>query len=100
MGALDIAVTGMASAEVRLAASAHNVANLVTENVRPLRTTQVSVEPGAGSVAFAQQTALPEPVDYAQEFVQQVLASLQYRASARVVATDAAMRGSLLDLFA
>ena len=100
MGAMDIAVTGMASAEVRLAASAHNVANLVTERVHPLRTTQLSVGEQSGSVALSRQTALPELVDTAEELVQQVLASLQYRASARVVQTDAAMRGSLLDLFA
>jgi hypothetical protein len=55
---------------------------------------------GGGAVAGSAQTPAPEPVDLAHEVVEQILASVQLRASARVFATAADLRGSLVDLLA
>lgn len=99
MGALEIAATGMRSAEVRLGASAHNVANLTTADFRPLRTVQTALE-GGGSVAVSRQEAQPREVDYAREVVEQLLAASQFRASLRVFAVAAENDRHLVDLLA
>lgn len=99
MDPLTIAASGMRSAELRLAASAHNVANFTTPAFRPLRATQTSVEAG-GSVATVRQSPVPEEVDLAREFVDQILASVQYTASLRVISAVSETRGALVDLFA
>ncbi len=99
MDPLTIALSGMRSAELRLAASAHNVANLATSSFRPLRATQVSLS-GGGSAAQVRQEASPREVDLAREIVDQMTASLQFDASLRVIDVTARMRGSLVDLLA
>ena len=99
MDALAIAASGIRSAALRHAASAHNVANLATPSFRPLRTTQVSIEHG-GSVAHARQTPTAEEVDLAREYVEQIRAALQFKGSLRVLALGSALRGSLIDLVA
>ncbi len=98
MDVLGIALTGMQSAGTRVAVSAHNVANLLTEDFRPQRAVQSSV-PGGGSRTRVQQSDRPEPVSIAREVVGQIEASVQYSASARVFQVGAEMRGSLVDLF-
>ena len=99
MGALRIAASGVRAAELRMAASAHNVANLTTPDFRPLRTVQRS-SPAGGAVASSFQEPAPRPVELARELVDQMLAAAQLRASLRVFVVDAEVRGSLLDLFA
>lgn len=89
----------MRSAQVHLAGSAHNVANLLTPSFQPLRSVQTSLASG-GSVAVSQQEASPRPVDLADEFVTQMLASLQWNASLRAVEVGQEMQGQLVDLFA
>lgn len=92
-----IAVSGFRSATVRLAASAHNVANLGTEVFRPLRTEQVA-RAGGGSDAVVTRAEQPEPVDLAHEFVEQIRARFQAQASLRVVGEVQKMHGRLIDL--
>ena len=97
MSALGIAASGMRSAELRLAVSAHNVANWTTPSFRPLRADQSSVA-GGGSAVEVRQLADPEEVDLARELIDQILARVQFQASAGVFATAAEIRGTLLDL--
>ena len=99
MGALSIAASGLRSAELRLAASAHNVANLTTPSFRPLRTIQTSLE-GGGSSAQVRQEPRAREVDLAHEVVEQMLATYQFKASARTFAVVAETRGHLVDLLA
>lgn len=99
MDPLSIAASGMRSAEIRLAASAHNVANLTTPSFRPLRVHQTSLE-GGGSVASARQEPVAREVDLTREFVDQILASLQFNASLRVLSVSSETRGRLVDLLA
>lgn len=96
---LSIALSGMRSAETRLAASAHNVANFSTEGFRPLRIHASTLE-GGGSTSRAEAVALPEDVDLARELVDQMLAGHQFEASLRVLGAGAEMLGRVLDVFA
>lgn len=99
MEALGIALSGMQSATTRVAVSAHNVANLLSEDFRPQRAVQSSLSSG-GSQARVEQSRDPAPVSLAREVVGQIEASTQYSASARVFAVGAEMRGTLLDMLA
>ena len=89
----------MQSAVVRLRNSAHNVANLSTPDFKNHRTLQESQE-GGGSRATILIDPEPREVSLANEFVEQSLASIQYKASVRVVKTELDLKGSLLDAFA
>ena len=100
MDALLIAATGMRSAERRLAVSAHNVANLRTENFQPLEAHQRDLPDGAGSEVLVSQSPQPLDVDLIQETVEQLLASVQFRASAGAFQIAADARGRLFDMFA
>ena len=84
--ALSNAVSGLHSSQKRLAASSHNVANLLTDDFQPLRTVQSERRDG-GSSAQVERAASPQPVNLAREFVSQTLASLQFRASLRTLDT-------------
>jgi flagellar hook protein FlgE len=97
--ALSISRSGMQSAVVRLRNSAHNVANLSTPDFKNHRTLQESQE-GGGSRATTLIDLEPREVSLANEFVEQSLASIQYKASVRVVKTELDLKGSLLDAFA
>ena len=96
MDVAHIALSGIQAGFVRLGASAHDVANLVTEDFRP-RTHQVAVE-GGGTRAFVERQPTPEQVDLAAEWVDQMRASHQILASLRVLSVDAHLRGVLLDV--
>ncbi len=98
MDALGIALTGMQGAERRIAVSANNLANFLTEDFRPQRAVQNS-KPGGGTRVRVQRADRPERVDLAREAVDQIQASVQYGTSARVFAVGADMRGRLVDLF-
>jgi flagellar hook protein FlgE len=97
MDALAVAASGVRSAEVRLAASAHDVANLTTPSFRPLRADQTALAEG-GSVVHVSQEPAPREVDLARELVEQMLAALQLKGSLRVLATASELRGQLVDL--
>ena len=99
METLGIALSGMQSAETRLAVSAHNVANLLTEDFRPQRVHQ-SQAPNGGAQTRVLQSQNSEPVSLEREIVSQIQAKTAYTASARVFAVGAEMQGALLDIFA
>jgi flagellar hook protein FlgE len=94
----SIAISGFQSATLRLGASAHNLANLNTEDFRPLRTEQVALESG-GSAAVNTQSPEPEEVDIAHEFVEQIRARFQAEASLGVLSGVLQTHGRLIDLF-
>jgi flagellar basal-body rod protein FlgC len=99
MDPLAIAASGIRSAQQRLAASAHNVANLTTPAFRPLETVQSSVR-GGGAAAITRQAASPGEVDLSRELVEQILARTQFQGSLRVISVASEMHGSLVDLLA
>lgn len=96
---LSIARSGMQSSSVRMRNSAHNVANFATPEFKNHRTEQVSLSSG-GSSASTSVDARPQEVSLAREAVEQIRATVQYKASARIMTADEEMRGSLFDAFA
>jgi hypothetical protein len=99
MSAVHVALTALQSAELRMAASAHNLANLGTERFHPLRAEQ-SALPDGGVVTRISQAPGPEEVSLAREFVSQIEARTQFLASLRTLAADRETKGSLLDVLA
>ena len=97
MEALGIALSGMQGAQTRIAVSAHNVANWLTEDFRPQRVVQ-SARSGGGVDARVRTEPAPRRPSLEREIVGQMQASTQYSASARVFQVGAEMRGSLVDL--
>jgi flagellar hook protein FlgE len=91
------ALSGLRAAGVRLRSSAHNVANLLTEDFHPQRVVQ-EAEASGGVSTRIERSARPAEVDLASELVDQQLASLQGRACLRVLDTQFDILGSLLDL--
>lgn len=94
--AMNIAVSGMRAASTSFAASAANLANL--ESVSPGQ----QVTPAPGSVPFANLQGLivaPE-IDPAREVVNQLTASLAYRANIATFKTAQRMEKTLLDALA
>jgi len=98
MGTLGIALSGMQSAEKRIAVSAHNIANLLTEDFRPQSAVQ-SASPAGGSEARIRTAPKPAPVSLEREIVGQIQAKTQYSASARVFQVGAELQGILFDTF-
>jgi len=96
---LSVALSGIESAQRRVQVASQNIANLNTKDFHPIRAQQSSVASG-GSVLETERSPEPEPVSVAGEYVGMDLAAVQAKASARVVATDLDLLGSLLDLHA
>ena len=84
---------------MRLSASAHNVANLTTQDVRPLRAIQTEIVEGGATTRLARATT-PAPVDLVHETLERSRATLQYTASLRLLAVEFDLRGQLVDLLA
>lgn len=95
--AISTALSGIRSGSKKIDAASHNVANLLTEDFKPLRATQSEVAEG-GSRATLEQSATPETVDVAKEVVNATLGGLQMRASAQVLETKLGLIGNLLDI--
>lgn len=99
MDTLGIALSGMRSAGTRVAVSAHNVANLLTDGFRPQRVVQTAQASGGSQAAVATSSS-PAPVELEREIVGQIEAEAQFKASARVLEVGLELRGSLLDILA
>jgi flagellar hook protein FlgE len=102
-----IAISGMAAASTRLAASAHNVANATTPGFAPARADQVEIS-GGGTAARVSYGAPPSDanaetasgVDLAEEAVNQLAAGIAFAANAAVLRASRSMSKSLLDVMA
>ena len=93
----SIAISGIQSAQLRLNASAHNVANLTTPSFRPLRVEQSAVA-GGGSTARVTRSPDPSEVDLVREIIDQIRAKTQFMSSVRFAAVAVETRGTLVDL--
>jgi flagellar hook protein FlgE len=90
-----IALSGLGAATLRLDVAAHNIANAQTPGFRPQAVRQ-SADP-AGGVTTAVGPAGAGGVDLAHEVVDQLVATYSFAANLRVVTTERAMMGTLLD---
>ncbi|MCP4006049.1 MAG: flagellar basal body rod protein [bacterium] len=94
---LSKALSGIHAAKRQIRASSHNVANMLTEGFRPLRSHQSEVQSGGARTTVTRSTE-PSEVDLAREIVTSNLAAVQARASARALETELGLIGGLLDI--
>ena len=92
------ALSGLAAASLQLQSSAHNIANTQTPDLRRRRVQQTA-EPSAGVRASVETAAVPGDA-LAEDIVNQMAASVVYRANLQVLRTDRSLTGSLLDVLA
>jgi flagellar hook-associated protein FlgK len=91
----SIARSGMAAAQLSLDSSAHNIANQATPAFRRQRVEQAAL-PDGGVEARVSQAEQPGQ-DLASDLVQQKVSLYAFKANARVLETQDALLGSLLD---
>lgn len=93
----SIGTSGMQAAQLRLDASAHNVANMNTPRFQRQVVDQQATPGGAG-VTGSVRRSQEEGVALEQEAVEQMSATYAFKASLQVVKTQDQMMGSLLDV--
>ncbi len=95
---LSVGISGSNAAAVRLGNSAHNLANMLTQDFHSRRTHQVE---RSGGGVDALTGVDPEPgVNVAREFVDQAASKFQSEASVRVINADLQLKGTILDILA
>lgn len=94
--ALGSALAGVSSAIKTRNVASHNIANLQTEDFRPLRARQVEARNGDPDVIVS-QAEQPEEVDLARELVNGLVSDVQARASFRVIDDTLDLVGNLID---
>ena len=92
------ALSGLNAASLQLQSSAHNIANAQTPGFRRQQVLQ-SAEPAGGVRAELTQAAAPGEA-LAEDIVNQMSASVLYRANAKTLRTDQDLAGTLVDLLA
>jgi flagellar hook-associated protein FlgK len=92
-----VAHSGMQAAQLRLGASAHNVANLNTPHFQRHVVDQQAAAGGAGVKVAAGRSA-QEGVALEQEAVEQLSSTYAFNANLQVLRTGEAMAGALLDV--
>lgn len=96
MNALSgIALSGLNAAQLRLGASAHNIANLQTPGFRRQLVVQQSVADGGVSTSLTRASVEGDAL--AEDLVGQMSAGYQFIANLRVIQTQDRLLGSLLD---
>lgn len=101
--AMNIAVSGMRAASTGFTASASNLANLESDGPVPATSPQQPVAPAPGRVVpFATMPGvIAQPdADPAQDLVNEMTASLAYRANIATFKTAQQMEKTLLDAMA
>ena len=94
---LSIASSGLSAAQMRLDASAHNVANMNTPNFRRSVVSQAA-RAEQGGVDASVQRAPGTGVALEQEVVDQMSATYAFKANLQTIKTQDAMMGALLDI--
>ena len=93
------ASSGLQAAQLRLHASAHNIANMQTPAFRRQQV-ELQAAPEQGGV-LAHSTQAPQPADGVAlegEVVEQIAASYAFKANVLVLRTAQDMAGALLDV--
>ena len=96
----SIGSSGLQGAQLRLDASANNVANMNTPGYRREVVAQEEVAESAGVRATVQREQDSKGVALEQEAVEQMSATYAFKANLQTIKTQDAMMGSLLDVTA
>lgn len=94
----SIASSGLGAAQLRLDASANNVANANTPNYRRQVVQQEAAADSAGVRATVQRQQEAEGVALEKEAVEQMSATYAFKANLQTIKTQDEMMGSLLDV--
>ena len=94
----SIGSSGLQAAQLRLDASANNVANVNTPGYRRQAVAQQAVADSAGVRATVEREANKKGVALEQEAVEQMSATYAFKASLQTIKTQDQMLGSLLDV--
>ena len=94
----SIGSSGLQAAQLRLDASANNVANMNTPNYRRQVVQQEATADSAGVRATVQREPQAEGVALEQEAVEQMSATYAFKANLQTIKTQDEMMGSLLDV--
>ncbi|MGB6099472.1 MAG: flagellar basal body protein [Comamonas sp.] len=94
-----IAQTGLQAAQLRMEVSAHNIANMNTPGFTPQRVREQALAPLSGVSAQVVRADHPG-VALEHEALEQIAASLAYRANVFVLRMAQATTGTLLDVLA
>lgn len=90
------ALSGLNAATLQLQSSAHNIANLQTPGFRRQQVLQ-QAEPGGGVSASVSRSDVPGEA-LAEDVVNQMQASLVYRANVQTLRVQRDLLGTLLDV--
>jgi flagellar hook protein FlgE len=94
----SIGASGMQAAQMRLDASANNVANANTPGYRRQVVSQEAAADAAGVRATVQREQEAQGVALEKEAVEQIAATYAFKASLQTVRAQDEMMGSLLDV--
>lgn len=94
----SIGSSGLQAAQLRLDASANNVANMNTPGYRREAVAQQAVADNAGVRATVQRQQTAEGVALEQEAVEQMSATYAFKANLQTIKTQDEMLGALLDV--
>lgn len=94
----SIGSSGLQAAQLRLDASANNVANMNTPNYRRQVVAQEEAADSAGVRATVQREQGAEGVALEKEAVEQMSATYAFKANLQTLKTQDEMMGSLLDV--
>lgn len=94
----SIGSSGLQAAQLRLDASANNVANMNTQGYRREVVAQEAAADSAGVRATVQREQDAKAVALEQEAVEQMSATYAFKANLQTIKTQDEMMGSLLDV--
>ncbi len=94
----SIASSGLQAAQLRLDASANNVANMNTPNYRRQVVAQEATANSAGVSATVQREPQANGVALEQEAVEQMSATYAFKANLQTIKAQDQMMGALLDV--
>lgn len=94
----SIGSSGLQAAQLRLDASANNVANINTPNYRRQVVEQEAAADNAGVRATVQRQQQSDGVALEKEAVEQMSATYAFKANLQTIKTRDEMMGSLLDV--
>jgi flagellar hook-associated protein FlgK len=94
----SIGSSGLQAAQLRLDASANNVANMNTPNYRRQVVQQEATVDSAGVRATVQREPQAEGVALEQEAVEQISATYAFKANLQTIKAQDEMMGSLLNV--
>ncbi len=92
----DASISGLRAAETRLAAAAHNTANINTEGARAWRVRQAELPERSGTAARAERTELPP--DLLEDSIERIGALRYGQANAAALRAQDELTGMILNI--